>query len=690
MGISEVGVEKLVSKQLGTLSVAQLPLVGETRAKMLKKLGIENLFDLLYYLPRRYEDRRPFSSLSVLKPGEIATVKGIVSGVEELSSRRGFSLLRVEIKNGVDTATAIWFNQPFLKKVLRRGLPLTVTGKVERNLFSYEIGVTDYEVGNPKFPVHVGRIVPIYGVTEELSQRTFRRLMFECIRVYTRQIKDVLPTEVKNFYQLLPLSEALFQIHFPSDFEILKKARKRLVFEELFLFQAGLLTVQGIIQRKGVAHHPKSDIHKKFLASLPFPLTQAQIRVIREIEDDLVSPRRMYRLLQGDVGCGKTVVTLYALFYAVAAGLQGVLMAPTEVLAEQHYLSLRQFAIPLGVRVGILTGSLSKRDRESQLRELRTGQLNIVVGTHALLQDQVVFCNLGLIVIDEQHRFGVRQRDLLLNKAAAADVLVVTATPIPRSLALTVYGDLSLSIIDELPPGRLGVKTYFLPADEKVKVSQFLRKELKAGRQAYVICPLIEESEKIDVEAAVKKAEDLAQEFPEYEIGLLHGKLKIDEKEAIMEAFRKGEIHILVSTSVVEVGIDIPNASTIIIEGAERFGLAQLHQLRGRVGREAYQGYCILVGNPQTSEALERIKTLIKYHDGFKIAEKDLGLRGPGELTGTRQHGFSDFRVVDIFRDVSYLEKTREAAICYQGKLTQQLKEEINFRFPTIRYGFKF
>lgn len=679
----------LSSKQLAAVDVRQLPRIGEKQAKQLKKLGIQTLFDLLYYLPRRYEDRRITPSLSALKSGDLATVRGIITGIEEHSLRDKLTLQRVVMECGSLEVTAIWFNQGFLKRVLRPGSLLTVTGKVKKNLFGFEITVSDYEVGNPRFPVHTGRIVPVYSITENLSQRAFRRLMFDCLRSYVRRVMDSLPLELKEFYDLPSLPEALFQVHFPRNFESLEKARERLAFEELFLFQSGLLMIQEEVRNEGVSRIPVTDLPRRFLDSLPFSLTSAQLRVLKEIEQDLASPRRMYRLLQGDVGCGKTVVALYALFYTVAAGYQGAFMAPTEVLAEQHFLSLHRYSKPLGVRVGLLTGSLSKKEREEQLEKLRTGEIDIVVGTHALLQEDVVFHNLGLVVIDEQHRFGVRQRDLLLQKSTTADVLVMTATPIPRSLTLTVYGDLDLSVIAEMPPERKEVKTYYLPSEQKVRVYQFLRKELKAGRQVYVVCPLIEESEKLELEAAVRRAEELKAEFPEYQVGLLHGKMRIEEKERVMEAFRNGEVQILVSTSVIEVGIDVPNASVMVIEGAERFGLAQLHQLRGRVGRGASQGYCLLIGNPQTEEARQRIKALLKYSDGFKIAEEDLRLRGPGELLGTRQHGFSDFRVVDIFRDACLLPKTREAALKYRDKLNRQLLEEIDFRFPALKNGIK-
>jgi ATP-dependent DNA helicase RecG len=367
----------------------------------------------------------------------------------------------------------------------------------------------------------------------------------------------------------------------------------------------------------------------------------------------------MYRLLQGDVGCGKTVVALYALLHTVAAGYQGVLMAPTEVLAEQHFLGISRLVSQLGVRVDLLTGALGKKEREQCLELLKSGTTDIMIGTHALLEEEVVFANLGLVIIDEQHRFGVQQRDILLSKAAAPDVLIMTATPIPRSLTLTVYGDLDLSVIDELPPGRKRVKSYFMPSSEKNRVYRFVRKELEAGRQAYVVCPLIEESDHLDVEAAVLRFQELKREFSDFNVALIHGRLKLQEKEGVMNAFRRGDVNLLVATSVIEVGIDVSNASIIVIEGVERFGLAQLHQLRGRVGRGSQESFCVLIGNPQTEEARERIKILVQNHDGFQVAEKDLALRGPGELLGKRQHGYSDFRVVDVFRDTSQFLKIK-------------------------------
>lgn len=679
----------MTGEQLAEIKISSLPRIGARRAKIFQKIGINNMFDLLYYLPRRYEDRRVKDSL-VVKQDEPVTVSGVIEHFEEVKLRHNLTLLRVTLHGDFGVCTALWFNQPFLKRSLRKGMPLIITGKVERNIYGYEISVMDYEIGNYGEPVHVGRLVPVYGTTGDLSQRYLRRVIFQCVNKYASRVKDILPAELRKRFNLYPVSEALTEIHFPRDAASLEKARERLAFEELFLFETGLSRVRGRVRRDGVARLPRSDLPEVFVDNLPFSLTKAQQRVMAEIKRDLLSSKRMYRLVQGDVGCGKTMVALYALLSVVAAGYQGALMAPTEILAEQHYLGINRIVSSLGVRVSLLTGSQSKREREQNLARLKTGEIDIIVGTHALLEKEVAFRDLGLIVIDEQHRFGVQQRDLLLSKAAFPDVLVMTATPIPRSLTLTVYGDLDVSVIDELPAGRKPIKTYFLPASEKARVYRFVRNEMDAGRQAYVVCPLIEESDHLDVEAAVARYEELKREFARFRVGLLHGRMKIEEKENVMEAFRRGEIQLLVATSVIEVGIDVPNASVIVIEGVERFGLAQLHQLRGRVGRGPHESYCVLIGNPRTREARERIKILVKYHDGFQVAENDLVLRGPGELLGTRQHGYSDFRVVNIFKDISLYIKIKKIVKNYQDQASEfHIWNEINFRFPNLTQGLK-
>lgn len=681
--------ERLTGRQLAEIKISSLPRIGEKRAKLFHKLGIYNFFDLLYYLPKRYEDRRYRETLDDVKSGEMVTVFGTIVNMQEVKLRRNLTLFKVMINGNFGSCTALWFNQPFLKRSLRSGSPIAVTGKVERNLYGYEISVVDYETGSLKNPVHVGRIVPIYATTEKMSQRSLRRVMYQFVTSYANKIKDLVPPELSSELKLIPLAQAIKEIHFPSDQNRLEQARERLVCEELLFFKIGLSKIQNSIRTDGVVCQPKISLPEDFLGLLSFPLTRAQQDVIKEIKNDMANSKRMYRLLQGDVGCGKTVVALYALLYAVAAGYQGALMAPTEVLAEQHFLGISRYVEQLGVNVDLLTGSLGKKEREQCLDLLQNGTTDIIIGTHALLQDEVAFANLGLVIIDEQHRFGVKQRDLLLSKANAPDVLIMTATPIPRSLTLTVYGDLDLSVIDELPPGRKGIKTYFMPAPEKNRVYRFVRAELEKGRQAYVVCPLIEESEHLDVEAAIVRYQELCRDFSEFKVALLHGKLKLDEKERVMNNFRSGNIDLLVATSVIEVGIDVPNATIIIIEGVERFGLAQLHQLRGRVGRGTQESFCVLIGNPQTEEARERIKIFVQNHDGFQVAEKDLILRGPGELLGTKQHGYSDFRIVDILRDTTYFKKIENIIKTSKIFLNGELSEEIDFRFPSLIYGLK-
>ncbi|MDD2554800.1 MAG: ATP-dependent DNA helicase RecG [Syntrophaceticus sp.] len=682
------GERLLTGKQLAEIKISSLPRIGDKRAKLFHKLGIYNFFDLLYYLPNRYEDRRFRETLEGVKSGEQVTVLGRIENIQEVRLRRNLTLLKVGLSGNFGNCTALWFNQPFLKKSLRSGSTIAVTGKLGRDLYGYEISVIDHEI-DIKNHVHVGRIVPIYRTTERMSQRSLRRVMYQFVASYADQIKDLIPPELSSELKLVPLAQALKEIHFPSDQQGLSQARERLVCEELLFFKIGLSEIQYSIKSDGVACLPKAKLTEDFLSLLPFPLTGAQQDVLKEIQTDMASSKRMYRLLQGDVGCGKTIVALYALLYTVAAGFQGALMVPTEVLAEQHFLGIDKYVEQLGVSVDFLTGSLGKKEREQCLESLQNGTTDIIIGTHALLQDEVAFANLGLIVIDEQHRFGVKQRDRLLAKANAPDVLIMTATPIPRSLTLTVYGDLDLSVIDELPPGRKEIKTYFMPVSEKNRVYGFVRTELEKGRQAFVVCPLIEESEHLDVEAAIVRHQELSSEFSEFQVALLHGKLKFAEKERVMNDFRRGNSDLLVATSVIEVGIDVPNATIIVIEGVERFGLAQLHQLRGRVGRGTQESFCVLIGNPQTEEARERIKIFVQNHDGFQVAEKDLVLRGPGELLGTKQHGYSDFRVVDIFRDTAYFKKIENLIKNGEIHPNDELSEEIDFRFPLLIYGMK-
>ena len=514
--------------------------------------------------------------------------------------------------------------------------------------------------------LNMARIVPIYTVCENLSVKTLRKAIYNAIQLYKDSIKDILPEYLREKYDLLDKKTAIEQIHFPENQELLEKARFSLIFEELFIVQLKMVRLRNENNKhSAVSLEIKRDgLVQKFIDSLPFELTGGQKRAVNEILNDLHSERPMARLLQGDVGSGKTVVACIMLLAGVENGYQGAIMAPTEILAQQHYNNLVSWLTPLGLSVGLFLGSQGKKVREKFQTDLRNGQTNIAVGTHALIQDSTDFNNLGAIVVDEQHRFGVKQRNVLKKKSQNPQMLTMTATPIPRTLALTVHGDLDLTIIDELPKGRLPIKTSLTSSHKSVY--ELIKKEVESGRQAYVVYPLIDESETLSAKAATKEAERLQSEvFPEMKIGLLHGKLKNDEKEQVMSDFKDGKYNILVSTTVVEVGVDVPNATVMVIENAERFGLSQLHQLRGRVGRSSLQSYCVLVSSSRSQETRERLGIMTQTNDGFVIAEKDLQLRGPGEFLGTRQSGLPDLIISDIVRDAEILEKARYEAISF-------------------------
>jgi len=638
--------------------------VGPARAKILRKLGLYTVADLLFYFPRRYEDRRRFQAILLAREGELLTVQGRVIDISERQPRPNLTITRVAISDGSGVLFGTWFNRPYLKDRFRLGQTVVFTGKVEKRYGQLYINKPDYEALDDD-PLHTGRIVPIYPLTEGLFQRQFRALMKGVVDTYSPLAEETLPEEIRQRQALLPLPEALREIHFPKETESQEAAHRRLAFEELFYLQLGL----GLLRRRtreeaGIAHAPDGPLVQRFLDGLPFPLTGAQKRVIQEIKRDMESPRPMNRLLQGDVGSGKTVVAAWALVKAAESGFQAALMAPTEILAEQHYLNLRRLLQPLGLPVGLLTGSLTRGERVERLQELKSGSLSIIVGTHALIQEGVEFARLSLVITDEQHRFGVNQRARLRAKGQTnPDVLVMTATPIPRTLSLTLYGDLDVSVLDELPPGRRPVETYWRKASARKKVYRFLYDQVKGGRQGYVVCPLIEESESLQAEAATALAQALRAEYPDLKVGLLHGRMRPEEKDEVMESFRRGELEVLVSTTVIEVGVDVPNATVMIIEGADRFGLAQLHQLRGRVGRGGAKSYCILLGEGLTTEGRRRLEIMETTGNGFTIAEEDLKLRGPGEFFGTRQHGLPDLKVADPIRDLPLLEQARQEAL---------------------------
>lgn len=677
-------------------SVQYLKLVGPRRAALLKRLGIETVFDLLYYFPREYDDRSNLRPVHSYGHGEQATVRGTVAGIQELKPRRGLTITKIAIHDGNAVLYAVWFNQPHIKKQLLPGSSLLVTGKVKRGFGAVEVQVTDYELLEEEEKlIHTGRIVPVYSLTDGLSGRLLRGIVNNTLQERAGQIEEFLPPRLLSKYKLPALPQALIDMHFPSSMDKAFRAKKRFIFEELFLLQTYLAARRRRVARRCKSHQYVSGdtLIEQYIASLPFRLTGAQARTWLEIERDMDGRAPMHRLLQGDVGAGKTVVSTLALLKAVGSGYQGALMAPTEILAEQHYLGLRRSLKPLKVEIALLSGGLKKKERAELLERIGKGDVSLVVGTHALIQEEVKFANLAVVVIDEQHRFGVRQRAILQQKGNLPDVLVMTATPIPRTLALTLYGDLEVSVIDELPPGRQPVKTVWLTRGKINQAYNLIKDHVARGQQAYIICPLVEESEKIDLQAAVELFSEISTGvFKECRVGLLHGKMKAMEKEAVMEALRNGKVDVLVSTTVVEVGVDIPNATVMLILDAERFGLAQLHQLRGRVGRGNIPSYCILISEARNPEARSRVNAMVETNDGFVLAEKDLQLRGPGEFTGTRQSGLPEFKAADLVRDWRAMDVARREAVTLldadpelSSTENQKLKQELKERLSGVR-----
>jgi ATP-dependent DNA helicase RecG len=629
--------------------------VGPARSKQLARLGITSVFDLLWYIPRGYFNQANTTPISKLRAGNHNLRGKVLSAA--VSHVRKFSLFKVLVSDNTGSVTAVWFNQPYLASVIKPGQDIFLTGKVKLDYGQPEISVSYFEIMDDSTDLG---IVPIYNLTSGLTQKTMRRLVSYVLQNYLRYYPDILDLKLKQQYNLCDIVYAFHHIHWPLDRQAYIQARSRLAFEELYLFQHSLLQRQRPNCAEGfVVHKAQNNLVEQILAQLPFQLTSGQKQAIGEILADMEKPMQMNRMLQGDVGSGKTVVAAAALARAVSSGYQAAMMAPTEILSDQHYAGLQRFFKNTEVQIARLTGSTTAGERDSLLEALRRGQVDILVGTHALFQEQVEFNRLGLVVIDEQHRFGVRQRAMLGNKGSYPDILVMTATPIPRTLALTVYGDLDCSVINELPPGRKPVKTINLPKNRRRQAYELLRKEVKKGNQAYIVCPLVEESESRDLQAAAALHEQLSRLMPEIKFGLLHGRLKPSEKEIIMHQFENQQVDVLVATTVVEVGVDVPGATVMLIEEAERFGLSQLHQLRGRVGRGNQQSYCILIGNPATEEGMKRLEAMEKTCDGFEIAQMDLLIRGPGEFWGFKQHGLNQLKVADLLRDQRWVEITR-------------------------------
>ncbi len=654
--------------------------VGPKIAYKLNKLGIYTAQDLIMYFPKKHIDYSSRTLIRNLKEGENTTVFGYIRSVSAFNTKNSLSVVKVSVTDESGRIELSFFqakSNRFMLERIKSQFPVNagimLSGKVKRNNFDGKLTFDkpNYSIMTGEFledknsNLNLARIVPIYTVCEDLSIKVLRRAIFNAINAYKNEIENVLPDYIREKYGILDKKIAVEQIHFPESIELLEQARFSLIFEELFLIQLKLVRLREANSHNHSALALKikeKGLVKIFIDTLPFELTGGQKKAVNEILNDLNSDIPMARLLQGDVGSGKTVVATIMLLAGVENGYQGALMAPTEILAQQHYNNLQQWLTPLGVSVGLFLGSQGKKVREKFRTDLRNGQMNIAVGTHALIQEDVDFNNLGAIVVDEQHRFGVKQRNILKKKSQNPQMLTMTATPIPRTLALTVHGDLDLTIIDELPKGRKPIKTSLVTSHKGVY--DLIKKEIESGRQAYVVYPLIEESETLSAKAATIEAERLQNEvLPQFKIGLLHGKLKNDEKEQVMADFKNKKYDILVSTTVVEVGVDVPNATVMLIENAERFGLSQLHQLRGRVGRNDLQSYCILHTSTKSQETKERLNIMTQTNDGFVIAEKDLQLRGPGEFLGTRQSGLPDLIISDIVRDAKILEMARNEAI---------------------------
>lgn len=677
---SEISNAPELTKSAKDTDVMYMKGVGPKIAYKLNKLGIYTVQDLMLYFPKKHIDYSSRTLIRDLKEGETTTVFGYIKSVSAFNTQKKLSVVKVTVADESGRLDLSFFQAKSNRFMLERtksqfpiNAGIMLSGKVKRNNYDGKLTFDKptYSIMTGEFledknsNLNIARIVPIYTVCEDLSIKVLRRAIFNAIQKYKDEIENVIPDFMREKIGLLDKKTAVEQIHFPESQELLEQARFSLIFEELFLIQLKMVRIreQNSHNHSALALKIKEKgLVKEFIDNLPFELTGAQKKAVNEILNDLNSDVPMARLLQGDVGSGKTVVATIMLLAGVENGYQGALMAPTEILAQQHYNNLQQWLSPMGISVGLFLGSQGKKIREKFRTDLRNGQMNIAVGTHALIQEDVDFNNLGAIVVDEQHRFGVKQRNVLKKKSQNPQILTMTATPIPRTLALTVHGDLDLTIIDELPKGRKPIKTSLVTSHRGVY--ELIQSEIDAGRQAYVVYPLIEESETLSAKAATIEAERLQKEvFPQYKIGLLHGKLKNDEKEQVMKDFKDKKYDILVSTTVVEVGVDVPNATVMLIENAERFGLSQLHQLRGRVGRNNLQSYCILHTSTKSQETRERLNIMTQTNDGFVIAEKDLQLRGPGEFLGTRQSGLPDLIISDIVRDAKILEIARNEAI---------------------------
>ncbi len=637
--------------------------IGPSKTKLLNRLKIYTVEDLLYYFPKAYKDKSKLSLVNDCMIGEFCTVKAnIIEKPVESRTKSGLLITKAILADSTGRINAIWYNNKFIKNMFLGCSEIILYGKINKYLSDVIIESPEIYKCGEKENINLFRIVPEYILTEGLTSKDIRKYVYEVLEKTQGMVQDIFSEEIRKQFGLAEVNFCIRNIHFPQSYDNLQLAQYRFKFEELFVVQYGLSQLKNMNHvKQGISFKSRGEI-KKVINNLPFKLTKSQSNVLDEVFNDMKSDKTMNRLIQGDVGSGKTIIAILALLLCVKNGYQGLIMVPTEILAVQHFKYFCEVLENKNVKMEMLKGNMSVKNKQIILSQLNQGEIDILIGTHAIIEDNVKFLNLGLVITDEQHRFGVRQRALLSEKGENPDVLVMTATPIPRTLTLILYGDLDISIIDEKPLGRKKIETYHIDSSKKERLFGFVKNQLNDGRQAYVVCPLVEESEKLDLKSVVEYYEVLKNEhFQNYKVDLLHGKMKSSDKDNIMENFRNGLTQILISTTVIEVGVNVPNATIMIIENAERFGLAQLHQLRGRVGRGEYQSYCILISDSQGSVAKERLSFLTKSDNGFEIADKDLQLRGGGEILGLKQHGLAEFKIADIYNDIDIVKTSREA-----------------------------
>ena len=679
------------------LSLEQLPskTLTDRQLKNLKSLGIVNVYDLLYYFPRAYDDRTNIKKIEELRFNEYVVVKASIMSVVNMTVRTGKKIVKAFVNDGTGLMEILWFGMPYIKKSLKIGEEYLFIGQLKKsNVF--QMVNPEYKLYSGQKKMAINEILPIYSSSKNITQNDLRKIIKKILDLFQKNICENIPLELIEKYKILDREKAIKEIHFPSSLKNIEDAKRRFAIEELLILELGILKNRFLLENSDTKKYEiegKKEKVQLFLSQLSFSLTNAQKKVIKEIYDEISDGKIVNRLIQGDVGSGKTIVAMVMLIYMANNGYQGALMAPTEILANQHYLGIKERLEKIGLRVEVLTSSIKGKKKEKLIEEIKEGLVDIVIGTHSLIEDEVVFKKLGLIVIDEQHRFGVNQRNKLREKGFLGNLLVMSATPIPRSLALSIYGDLDLSIIDERPPGRTPIKTKWIAnEDDLEKMYNFIHKKINDGHQAYFVAPLIEESEKMAVKSVDKVYEEIEKRFFDKRIGIIHGKMKAKEKDEVMLKFKNKDYDILVATTVIEVGIDVPASTIMTIYNAERFGLSALHQLRGRVGRGSNQSYCFLISNPSSDTSKQRLSIMEETEDGFKIAEEDLKLRNSGEIFGLKQSGFSDLKFIDIIYDIKTIKLVRDECIEYLKKNKGEIKNtylkyDIEKKFSDVQSG---